>query len=342
MGIFIGPLSINDPIMLAPMSGVTDFPFRETVANLGAGLVFSEMIASREAIHASRNATKKATPVTTSGMPMAVQIAGHDPDIMADAARFCRDRGAELIDLNFGCPAKTVVNKQSGSALMRDECLSARIFAEVVAAVDTPVSVKMRTGWDHENRNAVNLASIAEDCGVTMITVHGRTRQQKYTGTADWSFIKGVKEAVSIPVIANGDITGVDAYRECLAQSGADGVMIGRGAYGRPWLLNQIIGFSRNGETPEAPALSARRDIILAHYDAIIEHHGDWRGVRVARKHVGWYSNSMTGATSFRATVNRLDDPVAVKHAIVEFFDAAEDGVSESVDGGSPEALKAA
>jgi tRNA-dihydrouridine synthase B len=323
MSINVGSIVIADPVLLAPMSGVTDSPFRETVAKLGGGLMFSEMIASREAIRETRSAAKKASRGVTGESPLAIQLAGHDPMVMADAARVCVDNGADIIDLNFGCPAKKVVHKQCGSALMRDEVLSADIFTAVVAAVDAPVTLKMRTGWDGENRNAARLARIAEDCGVRMITVHGRTRQQKYTGRADWAFIRQVKQAVSLPVIANGDIVDIGDVRECLRQSDADGVMIGRGAYGRPWFISQIIAYLRTGIAPPPPSVEAQRDIVLDHYTAMLRHHGDWRGVRVARKHIGWYSNGLPGAAKFRDRVNRIDDPSSVAREITTFFDQA-------------------
>lgn len=323
MGINIGPLVIPDPVFLAPMSGVTDLAFRETVAKLGAGLMFSEMIASREAIRETRQARKKASRGATGKGPLAIQLAGHDPLVMADAARLCADSGADIIDLNFGCPAKTVVNKQCGSALMRDEALSAEIFRAVVASVDVPVTLKMRTGWDLDNRNAAKLALIAEDSGVALITVHGRTRQQKYTGRADWAFIRQVKQAVSIPVVANGDIGDIADVHECLRQSGADGVMIGRGSYGRPWFIGQVMDYVRTGVASPPPSMARRCDIILDHYAAMLRHHGDWRGVRVARKHLGWYSSGLPGAAKFRGIVNRIDDPHLVTIEIKAFFDRA-------------------
>ena len=323
MGFHIDSIAIADPVLLAPMSGVSDSPFRETVANLGGGLMFSEMIASREAIRETRNAVKKASRGVTGDSPLAVQLAGHDPEVMGDAARVCVDNGADIIDLNFGCPAKKVVHKRCGSALMRDEVLSAEIFRAVVAAVDAPVTLKMRTGWDFENRNAPRLARIAQDCGIRMITVHGRTRQQKYTGHADWAFIRQVKQAVSIPVIANGDIVDVDDVRECLRQSGADGVMIGRGAYGRPWFISQIIAYLRTGVAPPSPSIETQRDVILEHYAAMLRHHGIWRGVRVARKHIGWYSNDLPGSSRFRGQINGIDDPREVMQKITMFFDRA-------------------
>jgi tRNA-dihydrouridine synthase B len=329
MGINVGPINIPAPVLLAPMSGVTDLPFRETVAKQGAGLMFSEMIASREAIRETRQAAKKASRGAIGDSPLAVQLAGHEPQVMAEAARLCADNGADIVDLNFGCPAKTVVNKMCGSALMRDESLSADIFKAVVAAVDAPVTLKMRTGWDFENRNAAGLAVIAEDCGVQMITVHGRTRQQKYSGHADWAFIRQVKEAVSIPVIANGDIVSVDDVRECLRQSGADGVMIGRGSYGRPWIIAQAMTYLRTGITPPPPSVTQRRDIALDHYAMMLRHHGDYRGVRVARKHIGWYSNGLPGAARFRDRVNRFDDPHLAVAEIAAFFDGLVDSGTE-------------
>lgn len=324
MGIQIGNVDIGTRVILAPMSGVTDQPFRQTAKALGAGLVVSEMIAGDAMIREVRAEIRKMSGSCAEEYPMAVQIAGHDPAVMAEAARLNADRGAALIDINFGCPAKKVTNKLSGSAIMRDERLAAEIMSAVVRAVDIPVTVKMRTGWDDIDRNAPQLARIAEDCGIRMITVHGRTRCQFYKGAADWAFIRGVKEAVRVPVIANGDIVSFEDARRCLAVSGADGVMIGRGAQGRPWIVRQMDAFLETGVVPEAPAADVRGRILLAHYDAMLSHYGRALGIRIARKHLCWYAHGLPDSAAFRARVNRLEDPAAVCAAIAVHFGVAD------------------
>jgi tRNA-dihydrouridine synthase B len=315
----IGPIEVASPVILAPMTAVTDLPFRRAVKRFGAGLTVSEMIASQAMIRETRQSLQKAL-WDPCEEPVSMQLAGCEPAVMAEAAKLNEQRGAAIIDINMGCPVRKVVNGWAGSALMRDLNGAAAIIEATVKAVKVPVTLKTRMGWDHHSLNAPELARIAEDLGVQMITIHGRTRCQLYKGEADWAFVQRVKEAVSIPVIVNGDIHSLDDAREALRQSGADGVMIGRGAYGRPWFVAQAMAELGGGGHPPDPSLDEQLATMLRQYDEMLELYGTQTGVNLARKHVGWYTKGLPGSAELRNTVNQQDDPKVVVRMLQDFY----------------------
>jgi tRNA-dihydrouridine synthase B len=316
----IGPLRIDEPVILAPMTGVTDMPFRVLVKRFGAGLTVTEMIASEAMIRETRQSVQKSS-WDRAEEPVSMQLAGCEPARMAEAAKLNEGRGAAIIDINMGCPVKKVVNGHAGSSLMRDLPLAARLIEATVKAVNVPVTLKMRMGWDHDSLNAPELARIAEDLGVRLITVHGRTRCQLYTGTADWKFVSRVKAAVSLPVIVNGDICSVADAHQALADSGADGVMIGRGAYGKPWLIGQVMAALSGREVPDDPTLAVQHAVVREHYAMMMDLYGPKVGVGVARKHLGWYTKGLFDSAVFRNEVNQLNDPGEVVDMLDCFYE---------------------
>jgi tRNA-dihydrouridine synthase B len=316
----IGPHTLANNLALAPMAGITERPFRRLCRRWGAGLVVSEMIPSGSMLAGDEHALAKADHGGEAA-PVAVQIAGGEPALLAEAARWNAARGADLIDINLGCPSKTVCKQAAGSALMRDEALVRRILEAVVAAVAVPVTLKMRTGWDREHKNAPAIARMAEDLGVAALAVHGRTRADKYKGEAEFATIARVREAVALPLWANGDIREPAEAARVLAESGADGVMIGRGAQGRPWLFARVARYLATGDDPGDPPLADQGAAVLAHLDGIEALHGGARGARLARKHLAWYAEGLGAAgTAFRAQVNAAGAVAEQRAAVRDFY----------------------
>jgi len=319
----IGPYSLANNVFVAPMAGVTDRPFRMLCKQLGAGYAVSEMVTSRKDLWKTLKTSRRADHTGESG-PIAVQIAGTDAAMMAEAATYNIERGAQIIDINMGCPAKKVCNKWAGSALMQDEPLAMSIVEAVVAAAQphgVPVTLKMRTGWCQEHKNAVALARAAEAVGVQMITVHGRTREQGYKGFAEYDTIAAVKQAVQVPVVANGDIDSPEKAQQVLRRTGADALMVGRAAQGRPWLFREITHYLATGQHLASPLVDEVRRLLLAHLDEHYALYGEFTGVRTARKHIGWYVRSLPGGEAFRQRMNALEDSVSQHRAVATFLD---------------------
>ena len=310
----IGKLQVNANFLLAPMSGVTDYPYREIVKKFKPGLVFSEMIASRALL--AQNAKTMKMIKKTDNYLSAVQIAGCDPEVMVEASKICEDNGADIIDINMGCPVKKVVNGFAGSALMKDEILATKILESVSNSVKVPVTLKMRKGWDDNSLNAPKIAKIAENSGIKMITIHGRTRCQMYKGKSDWKFVKNVKSNVKIPVLVNGDITNKENLKQALKDSKADGVMIGRGSYGRPWIFEELCSNKKNFKIND----NLKKQIILNHLQLSLDHYGKDIGLKSFRKHLGWYSKSINNSNEFRLKINQCTDETILKNLINDFF----------------------
>ncbi|MFA9216092.1 MAG: tRNA dihydrouridine synthase DusB [Sphingomonadaceae bacterium] len=317
----IGPYLLRNNVFVAPMAGVTDRPFRQLCKQLGAGYAVSEMAASNPRLWATEKSSRR-TDHTGEMEPKAVQIAGADPQDLAACARFNVERGAQIIDINMGCPVKKVCNAWCGSALLQDEALVRQIVEAVVGAVDVPVTLKFRTGWDRANKNALNIARIAEDAGIAMLTLHGRTRADGYKGDAEYETIAAVKRSVAIPVVANGDITSPEKARYVLDVTGADAVMVGRAAQGRPWIFREIDHYLRTGSHLPAPYVDEVRALMDEHLRAHYAFYGDYLGVRTARKHIGWYVRDLPGGEAFRQQMNLLEDTAAQLQAVDQFFES--------------------
>jgi tRNA-dihydrouridine synthase B len=317
----IGPYDIATPLVLAPMAGVTDKPFRQLCKRLGAGLAVSEMTISDPRFWKTDKSLRRMDHAGEPA-PISVQIAGTEPEQLAEAARYNVAHGAQIIDINMGCPAKKVCNAWAGSALMRDEALVARIVAAVVRAVEVPVTLKIRTGWDAQHRNAPTIARIAQDAGIAALAVHGRTRDQQYTGSAEYDTIAAIKAELSIPVFANGDIDSPEKAAQVLRQTGADALLVGRAAQGRPWIFREIAHYLATGQTLPAPSLAEVRDILLGHLQALHDFYGEPQGVRIARKHLGWYAKDRPENAQFRSVVNRAERADEQLQLTRDYFDA--------------------
>jgi tRNA-dihydrouridine synthase B len=316
----IGPYLLRNNLIVAPMAGVTDRPFRQLCKSLGAGMAVSEMLSSNAQLWNTKKSRLRGDHEGEVD-PISVQIAGSDPAAMAHAARYNADRGAQIIDINMGCPAKKVCNVAAGSALLQDEPLVGKILDAVVAAVDIPVTLKIRTGWNMQNRNAVRVAQIAQSAGVKALSIHGRTRACAFVGAVEYETIAEVKSRVAIPVIANGDIDSPEKAREVLQRTGADALMIGRAAQGRPWIFREIAHYLENGSHLPAPHIAEIRDVLVQHLHNLYALYGDEAGVRIARKHIGWYVKGLAGGNEFRQAMNRLDTVPAQLAAVEHFLD---------------------
>ena len=315
----IGPYQLKNNLIVAPMAGVTDRPFRQLCKTMGAGMAVSEMVASNSLLWGSEKTLRRANHDGEVD-PISVQIAGADPGMLAEAARYNVDKGAQIIDINMGCPAKKVCNVMAGSALMKDEPLVGRILDAVVGAVSAPVTLKIRTGWDRGNRNAIQIARTAERAGIQALAIHGRTRACGFSGEAEYDTIAAVKAEVSIPVIANGDISTPERVKAVLDHTGADGVMIGRAAQGRPWMFREILHYLATGEHLPPPEVDEIHRVLIAHLNELYQFYGEYTGVRVARKHISWYTKGLAGSAAFRHAMNQLESSAAQLAAVNEFF----------------------